>query len=205
MADPIKIFGAPMSQNVRKPLAVAYHLKIPIEVVAVPPHDAAVIAANPSGRIPAMDDNGFTLGESNAIMIYLAGKKPSSLYPPEDAAIRAKIHQWLFWDTAHWTPAYQPIQFERLVKQLFDLGSTDETVVEKALVAFRREASMLEAALAGSDWLVGDEPTLADFSVGAGLTYAEPIGLPLEEYPNLRVWNARLAELEGWRKTMPSH
>lgn len=203
MANAIKIFGAPMSQNVRKPLAVAYHLGIPIEIVSLPPHDAAVTAANPSGRIPAMDDNGFLLAESNAIMIYLAGKKPSSLYP-EDTATRAKVHQWMFWDAAHWTPAYQPIQFERLVKQIMDLGPTDEAVVEKALAAFRREASLLEATLAESDWLVGDEPTLADFSAGAGLTYAEPIRLPLEEYPNLRAWNARLAELEGWRATMPS-
>jgi glutathione S-transferase len=204
MTNPIKIFGAPMSQNVRKPIAVAHHLRIPIEIVPLPPHDAAVTAANPSGRIPAMDDNGFTLGESNAIMTYLAAKQPCSLYP-EDASIRAEIHQWMFWDTAHWTPAYQPIQFERLVKQILNLGATDEAVVEKALVAFHREASLLDAALAESDWLVGDEPTLADFSVGAGLTYAEPIRLPLEEFPNLRAWNARLAELEGWRATMPSH
>lgn len=202
MTSPIKIIGAPLSQNVRKPIAVAYHLGIPVELVPCSPHDAAVTAANPSGRIPAMDDNGFVLGESNAIMTYLAGMQPSSLYP-EDAAVRAKIHQWMFWDSAHWTPAYQPIQFERLVKQFLNMGAADEAVVQRALVAFQREASLLEAALAGRDWLVGDEATLADFSVGAGLTYAEPIGLPLEELPNVSAWNRRLAELEGWRRTMP--
>jgi glutathione S-transferase len=202
MASPLKIIGAPLSQNVRKPIAVACHLGIPIEVVPLPPHDAAVTAANPSGRIPVMDDNGFVLGESNAIMMYLAGKKPSSLYP-EDAATRAKVHQWMFWESAHWTPAYQPIQFQRLVKQMLDMGPADEDVVEKALVAFRREASLLEGSLAEREWLVGDQPTLADFCIGAGLTYAEPIQLPLEEFSNLRAWNDRLADLEGWRKTMP--
>ncbi len=202
MADPVRIFGAPLSQNVRKPLAVAFHLGIPVEVVPLRPHDADVTAANPSGRIPAMDDNGVKLGESNAIMIYLAGKKPSSLYPDE-AATRAKVHQWMFWDSAHWTPAYQPIQFERLVKQILNLGPADEAVVEKALVAFRREAALLEAVLAENAWLAGNEPTLADFSVGAGLTYAEPARLPLEEFPNVSAWNARLAELDGWRETMP--
>jgi glutathione S-transferase len=202
MADPIKIIGMPVSQNVRKPIAVAHQLGIPIEVVPVGPHDAAVAKCNPSGRIPAMDDNGFVLGESNAIMIYLASKKPSSLYP-EDLASRSRVHQWLFWDSAHWTPAYQPIQFERLVKQLFDRGPADEAIVEKALVAFRREAALLERALAESNWLGGDEPTLADFSAGAGLTYAEPIGLPLDEFPGVQAWNARLGELEGWRKSVP--
>lgn len=204
MTKPIKIIGAPMSQNVRKPIAVAYHLEIPIEVVPAPPHDAAVTACNPSGRIPAMDDNGFVLGESNAIMIYLASKKPSSLYP-EDPGGRARVHQWLSWDSAHWTPAYQPIQFERVVKQALDLGPTDEAVVEKALVAFLREAALLERALGENEWLAGGEPTLADFSVGAGLTYAEPARLPLDEFPNVRAWNARLGELEGWRKSVPQH
>jgi glutathione S-transferase len=202
MADPIKIIGAPLSQNVRKPIAVAYHLDIPIEVVPVAPHDSAVIACNPSGRIPAMDDNGFVLGESNAIMIYLASKARSSLYP-DDVPTRARVHQWLSWDSAHWTPAYQPIQFERLVKQLLKMGPTDEAIVEKALVAFRREAALLERTLSERDWLVGDEPTLADFSAGAGLTYAEPIGLPLDEFPAIRAWNSRLGELEGWRKSAP--
>jgi glutathione S-transferase len=204
MTGSIKIIGSPMSQNVRKPIAVAYHLHIPIEIVPVPPHDAAVTVCNPSGRIPAMDDNGFMLGESNAIMIYLASKKHSSLYP-DDPAGRARVHQWLSWDSAHWTPAYQPIQFERLVKQLLDMGPTDEAIVEKALVAFRREAALLERALAESDWLVGEEPTIADFSVGAGLTYAEPVGMPLDEFPAVQAWNARLGELEGWRKSMPEH
>lgn len=204
MTGSIKIIGSPMSQNVRKPIAVAHHLGIPIEIVPVPPHDAAVTVCNPSGRIPAMDDNGFMLGESNAIMIYLASKKHSSLYP-DDPGRRARVHQWLSWDSAHWTPAYQPIQFERLVKQLLDMGPADEAIVEKALVAFRREAALLERAVAESDWLVGDEPTLADFSVGAGLTYAEPAGMPLEEFPAVQAWNARLGELEGWRKSTPQH
>ena len=53
MADPIKIIGMPVSQNVRKPIAVAHHLGIPIEAVSVGPHDAAVTKCNPSGRIPA--------------------------------------------------------------------------------------------------------------------------------------------------------
>jgi glutathione S-transferase len=202
MTNPIKIFGVPQSQNVRKPLAVAYHHDIPIELVPLPPREPAVIAISPSGRIPAMDDNGFALCESNAIMIYLAGKAGSDLYP-RDEKKRAKIHQWLFWDTAHWTPAYQPIQFQRFVKQLLKQGTSDEAVVGKALELFYREAPLIEAVLEKNDWLVGDGPTLADFAVGAGLTYAAPIRLPLEDYPAVAAWNARLCELKGWKRSAP--
>ena len=202
MASPIKIIGIPVSQNVRKVLAVAYQLDIPVEVAPLPPRDAAVLAASPSGRIPAMDDNGFTLCESSAIMIYLASKKQSALYP-EDAQRRAKIHQWMFWDSAHWTPAHQPIQFERLIKPRFYNGAPDDAVVEKALAAFNREAALLDAALSDKEWLAGDEPSLADFGAGAGLTYAPLIDLPLEDYPNIRAWYERLSELEGWKKSAP--
>lgn len=202
MTKPIKIIGLPMSQNVRKPLAVAHHLGIDVESVSCRPGEDVIKAANPSGRIPAMDDNGFKLSESNAIMVYLAGKKPNSLYP-DDAKKRAEIHQWLMWDMAHWTPAYQPIQFERLVKQMLNLGPADEARIEKTLELFAREAALLDAALKGRKWLVGDEATLADIAVGAGLTYAKPIDLPLGAYPNVVAWNERVTALDGFKKTAP--
>lgn len=198
----VKIYGISMSQNVRKPLAVAYHLNIPVESISCLPGDDDIKAVNPSGRIPAMEDEGERLYESNAICIHLAGKGKNGLYP-EDPAVRSKILQWLFWDTAHWTPAYQPLQFERLVKQWLKMGDPDEAVVDATLPRFHREAGLLNDALGGKDWLAGDGPTLADFSVGAGLTYAEPAGMPLDDYPNLRAWNDRLNALDSWRKSAP--
>ncbi len=202
MSKPIKIYGAPVSQNVRKPLAVAAHLDISVESIPCLPHDPAVKAVNPCGRIPAMDDGGFTLGESNAIMVYLASKKPSDIYP-EDVVARAEINSWLSWDVAHWTPAYQPIQYERFIKPMLNRGETDEAVVEAALKAFEREAAHLDAALDGKEWLVGDAPTLADMAVGAGLTHAAAAKFPLDDYANIRAWNERIGALDCWKKTAP--
>ncbi len=202
MANPIKIIGAPLSQNVRKPLAVAHHLGLEFESVMAAPGDDTIKAANASGRIPAMDDNGFRLCESNAIMIYLAGKAGNALYPDEPQA-RALVNQWLFWDVAHWTPAYQPIQFERAIKPMLNMGEPDEAAVEAAMIRFQREAGLLNAALDGKVWLVGDGPTLADFAVGAGLTYAAGMGIRLGDYPNINAWNERVMALDGFKKTAP--
>lgn len=202
MSDPIKIYGIALSQNVRKPLAVAKHLGIPVENVAVMPHDPAVTAINPAGRIPVMDDNGFQISESNAIMMHLAEKQPGDLYP-QDAAARDQVNAWLFWDTAHWTPAYQPIQFERFVKQMLNRGDADEAVVERTTEAFHREAAVLDAALEGREWLVGNAPTLADLAVGAGLTHAKAAQFPIETYQNVCAWNERLGALDCWRETAP--
>ncbi|HNR76782.1 MAG TPA: glutathione S-transferase family protein [Parvularculaceae bacterium] len=196
----IKIYGIPLSQNVRKPLAVAAQLGVAVENVPVRPMDEVVQGKNPARRIPFMEDGDVVLGESNAIMIHLCSKKPNDLYP-EDRNTRDRVNQFLFWDAAHWTPAYQPIQFERLVKQLLGLGAPDEKIVAATLEKFKREAGYLNAALEGRDWLVGGKPTLADFAVGCGLTHAKGMDLPLSDYPNIQAWNARVMNLEGFKKT----
>ncbi len=200
MANPIKIIGVPFSQNVRKPLAVAHHLGLDVENPPMSPRDPEFQPLHAAGRIPLLDDDGFRICESNAIMVYLCSKTKNDLYP-EDAKARGLVNQYLFWDVAHWTPAYQPIQFERLVKPMLGLGDTDEAVVEATLVKFAREAAYLEGALKGKDWLVGDGPTLADFAAAAGLTHAAAMRLPLDDYKNIRAWNERAQGLEGFKKT----
>ncbi len=196
----IKIYGIPLSQNVRKPLAVAAHLGIAVENVPVRPMEPVVKEKYPAARVPFMEDGDTILGESNAIMIHLASRTKNDLYP-DDPARRDAVNQFLFWDVAHWTPAYQPIQFERLVKGMLGLGAPDEAVVKAALEKFSREATYLNGALAGRDWLVGGAATLADFAIGAGLTHAKAMDLPLGEYPNIKAWNARVMGLEGMKKT----
>jgi glutathione S-transferase len=196
----IKIYGMPKSQNVRKPLAVAHQLGIPVESVPLMPMDPKVRELNPAGRIPILEDGDFRLAESNAILLYLASKSRNELYP-DDASQRAQIHQWLFWDSAHWTGAYQPIQFERLVKRLIGLGEPDEAIVSAHLEKFAREAAYLDASLVGRAFLLGAKPTLADFAIGCGLTHAEAIDLPYKNYANIRAWNGRLKELDGFKKT----
>ena len=196
----IKIYGIPLSQNVRKPMAVAAHLGIAVENVPVRPMDPVVKEKYPAARVPFMEDGAVILGESNSIMIHLASRTKNDL-SPEDRARRDAVNHWLFWDVAHWTPAYQPIQFERLVKPMMGLGASDEQAVEATLVKFKREASYLDAHLSGRQWLVGDAPTLADIAVGCGLTHARAMDLPLSEYPNIGAWNARVMGLDGMKKT----
>ena len=49
---------------------------------------------HPAGKVPALDDDGFVLFESNAMMTYLADKKPGNLFP-KDAKKRAIVNQWV--------------------------------------------------------------------------------------------------------------
>jgi glutathione S-transferase len=58
---------------------------------------------------------------------------------------------------------------------------------------------VLDAALAGRNWLVGDKLSYADFRVASALPFAAGAGLPLAEFPNVDRWHDRLLALEAWR------
>jgi glutathione S-transferase len=202
----MKLYAFPPSPNTWKVRAVAAHLGIPLELEFVDltkPRAAAYLAVHPAGRTPALVDGDFTLAESNAIMQYLASQKPNSLWP-NNARAQADIARWQSWQLAHFSKeGCEPLIFQRLVKQLLNLGAPDEAVVAKGLECFNKEAKMLDAHLTKQPYLVGKDLTLADFSVAAPLFYADRAGMPLQPYAKVRDWFARVSALPCWRETAP--
>jgi glutathione S-transferase len=205
----MKLYGFPAAPNTWKVRAVAAHLGLPLELVLVhlgngeqrsPDH----LALNPTGRTPTLVDGDFVLWESTAIMQYMASRKPNALWP-DNVRARADIMRWQSWQLQHWgAAACDPLLFERLVKRIFNLGPVDAAVVAKATDAFHREAAVLDAHLSKRPYLVGNDPTLADFSVVAPLVYAAEGELPISGYPHLREWSGRILSLPAWRETAPS-
>src|SRR5437764_170198 len=157
----MKLYGFPPSPNTWKVRAVAAQLGIPLELEVVDltkPRNAAYLALNPTGRTPTLIDGDFTLWESNAIMQYLAERKPNALWP-DDARSRADIARWQSWQLQHWSSeACQPLTFQRLVKKLFNMGAPDAVAVEKGTEAFNREARLLDDHFARQPYLVGSSP-----------------------------------------------
>lgn len=202
----MKLYAFPPSPNTWKVRAVAAHLGIPLELEFVDltkPRSADYLAVNPSGRTPTLVDGDFTLSESNAIMQYLASQKPNSLWP-NDPRVRADITRWQSWQLAHWgSDACVPLVFNRLVKKVLNLGPPDEAAVSKAMRAFDKEAALLDAHLANQPYLVGDEVTLADFSIAANLLPHKEAELPLEPYGRVQDWFGRVSSLPCWRETAP--
>lgn len=204
----MKLYGFPLSPNTWKVRAVASYLKLPLELEIVDltkgaQRSSAYLALNPTGRTPTLVDGDFKLWESNAILNYIAGKTPNSLWP-NDARVRADIAHWEFWQLAHWSAeACGPLTFQRLVKKVLNIGAPDEALVAKAIEAFNREAAMLDAHLAKQPYLVGHNLTLADFSVGAALAYAKEAEMPIGPYSHLRGWLDRFTALPCWRETAP--
>ncbi len=202
----MKLYGFPPSPNTWKARAVVAYLGIPLELEIVDltkPRSAGYLAINPTGRTPTLVDGDFTLSESNAILQYLASQKPNSLWP-DNARARADIVRWQCWQLAHWgAEACQPLIFQRLVKKLVNLGPPDEAAVAKATEAFNRDAKVLDTHLDKQAYLVGKEPTLADFAVAAPLFYAKEADMPVARYGRLQEWFGRVSALPAWRETAP--
>ena len=202
----MKLHVFPPSPRAFKVLAVANHLGLSYETSIVDLGSGAqrqpdFKTLNPNQRMPVLEDNGFVLWESNAIIQYLASKRPESgLYPTEPRA-SADVNRWLFWDCAHWDSACAIFIFERVVKKLFGIGEPDPVEVAKGNERFHRAAAVLDGQLTGRKFVALDRLTIADFALGAPLNLAERAQLPLEKYSEIRRWHAALSELPAWRKT----
>ncbi|MFN8601533.1 MAG: glutathione S-transferase family protein [Candidatus Binatia bacterium] len=205
----MKLHVFPPSPRAAKVLALVHHLGLDCEVAIVDllnggNQTPAFKALNPNGKMPVLEDDGFVLWESNAILQYLGAKKPESGVWPTDPRRQADVARWQFWDAAHWDPTCATFIFERVVKQLTGQGAPDAAQVAKAETDFARFAPVLNATLKGRRWVTGDTLTVADFGLGGPLMYAAPAAIPLADYPEIARWYAALAELPGWKKASPA-
>ncbi|HJS21213.1 MAG TPA: glutathione S-transferase family protein [Steroidobacteraceae bacterium] len=203
----INLYVFPPSPRAFKVLAAATHLGLEynLRFVDLPKgeHKTPEFAAlNPNRRMPVLEEDGFVLWESNAILQYLAAKKPESGMLPTDARGRADVARWLCWDLAHWDPACALPIFENLVKKLLNLGDPDPKEIARGHERFHAVAQVLDGQLKDRQYITGDKPTVADFSIGAPLNLARPAAIPLDPYAHIKRWHATLSELPAWRKVL---
>lgn len=204
----MKLYLNKLSPNVRRVLLTAAAAGIELEEKTLDftkgEHKSPeFLAINPNGAVPALVDGDFVLSESRAIMQYLAAKKPESRLLPTDAAERADVTRWQFWDAAHFSPNAATLAFERVLKPMMGMGEPDQAKIKDALTSWRRFAAVLDKRLAGRPFVVGDTLTIADLTLASSLMYAKQADLPLAEFPNVEAWFGRITELEAWKKTIP--
>jgi glutathione S-transferase len=204
----MKLYFHPMSGNSRRVLLVATHLEVPLERVLIDltkgeQRETPHLGRNPNGRVPVLDDDGFLLWESRAIMVYLAEKTPGQTLLPTDMRGRADVNRWLFWCAAHMAPANTVLVFENFVKAVTGRGPADPVEVARGGALVAQYAPVLDAHLAGKTWVAQDRLTLADFSLASSFALAGPARLPIADYANLRAWLGRMQELDAWKRTAP--
>jgi glutathione S-transferase len=192
--------------NPRKACAVARYLNVPIDYVHVDlgkgeNRTPEYLAVNPNGKVPAFEDGDLKLWEANAIMCYLARAAGSDLWPGD--ARQIEVIRWLSWNSEHFTRHAGSLYFQNIVKPALGFGAPDEAAVKEATGFVRRFGAVLNDHLRGRKYLVGDALTVADFAVAATLPYAAKAKIPVEEFPEIMRWHARLNELPAWREPFP--
>ncbi|MCX7089111.1 MAG: glutathione S-transferase family protein [Methylococcales bacterium] len=202
----MKLYHFPISPNSRRVVAVLHHLQLPCELQTLDlgkgeQLQADFLKLNPNHMIPTLIDEAFSLWESNAIMQYLSSKVPNNTLWPSDPKVQADISRWQFWLVAHFGSACGVLLFERVIKGMFNMGEANVQEIEKAEERFHRFAKVLDAHLAGREWLVGNVVTLADFSVGSWLAVAEHAQLPLAEYTEIQRWYRNVEQLPAWKSS----
>ena len=111
--------------------------------------------------------------------------------------------RWLAWESAHWdAESCGMVAFEKSSKMVLGLGPPDPAFIARGEQNFMRFAAVLNASLRGKTWLIGDELTIADFSVGGLVPSAERSGLPIGDYPEILRWYNGLAALPAWQEAL---
>jgi len=204
----MKLYVLPPSPRALKVIALKNHLHLDCEVRVVDlgrdeHHTAEYIALNPNKKMPVLEDDGYVLWESNAILFYLASKNPRSGVWPSHVRHQADVLRWLAWESAHWdSESCGMVGFEKVSKAVLRLGPPDEVFIARGEQNFDRFATVLNDALPGRKWLTGDTVTIADFSIGAWLPVARRLGLPVEKFRAIGRWYDGLASLPGWRESL---
>ena len=202
----MKIYADPITVNCRKVLAGLDLLGAPFELVHVDYFKAeqkapSYLAINPNASLPALVDGDFVLWESNAILQYAADKVGAEAAYPRDPKLRADINRWLLWESSSWFPSCYVFLVENCVKPL--LGSQpDPSVLAAQAEQFHKLAGILDARLAGREWVTGNQPTIADIALAAPMHLHGWQKLPIGDHPNLRRWlTDNVERLPSWQKT----
>ena len=146
---------------------------------------------NPNGRTPVLDDNGFVLAESNAILAYLArGTK----FLPEDRQGWARVFQWLFFEQY----SHEPY----IATSRFWLQHKPDSPERAAILAARRDGGwaalkIMEDHLGKNDFFVG-QYTIADIALFAYTHVSHEGGFPLDDFPKIRHWIERVKAQPGF-------
>jgi glutathione S-transferase len=157
------------------------------------------LRVQPFGQIPAIDDDGFVLFESAAIVLYLA-EKARQLLPP-DRQGRALVTQWAF-------AAVNSVEPELAQLFVLDHFAAHESWAKERRPAIveRAEAKLarLESVLAKREYLVGDAFSAADLLMAHVLRLAQHTGL-LSAAPSVAAHQARCEARTAWRKVIAEH
>jgi len=198
------LYEMQISPHARKVRLLASELGLKLETVQVDPRTGETrskefLARNPNGRVPTLDDDGFILYESPAILKYLAAKKPERGLAGKDAKTQALIDQWTCWWIGGAEAAIDALAWELYIKpNILKKGGNDPGIMADARARIDRFLPVLDKQLEGCDFILGDL-SVVDFLIGPRLdTGPAFLKFDISGYKNINAWLERLRAKPYW-------
>lgn len=192
----LRIWGRKNSINVQKVLWACDEMGVPWERI-----DAGMafgvnntpefLAMNPNGLVPVINDNGFILWESHAIVRYLARKHGMGTLWPADPQVAARADQWLDWYHCALFPDMRPI-FVNLVRTPPEKRNMQEVELRRKLVV--NNMNILDQLLSRQPYVAGDAFSMGDIPLGLATFRWYNMDVERPPTPNIDAWYERLTE-----------
>ena len=197
----IKLYGHPASVFTRKVLCTLHEIDVPfdlnfVDLLVGEQHQAAHLARQPFGRVPTIDDDGFTLYELRAIIRYLNDQYRGRLVP-SDARNRAVMDQWIDVNYSYFSAAV----LKPILHHIFGF-THEEAALEAASAMIEQTLDVLDARLGAAPYLAGQQFSLADIVYLPDMDYlmATPLQTAVSYRGNVASWWARSSDRTSWRK-----
>jgi glutathione S-transferase len=197
----LKIWGRVNSVNVKKVLWAAEELGVKYERVDAGMQHGVVNTPeykkmNPNSLVPTIQDDGFVLWESHAIVRYLAAKHGAGTLWPSDLKVRADADRWMDW--AYTFQANFRAVFWGLVRTPPE--KRDMKAIEDARKKCGELLAIPDAALAERSFFAGNSLSIGDIPLGCHVQLWMRLPIERPEQANLRRWFERLCARPAYKK-----
>lgn len=202
MSD-ITLYHNPLSGHAHRPWALLKLLNLPFKEVHVDffkgEHKTAeFLALNPLGQVPVLVDGTIVVRDSTAALVYLALKyDPSRQWLPEEPVLAAEVQQWLAISTKE---VFDGPGTARMIK-IFNAPRDHAEAVAKTDALL---SQLFENHLAARDWLVGEQPTIADIANYGYIAAVTEGEVDLALYPNTQAWVRCMENYHGFAPMPPA-
>ncbi|MEE9320607.1 MAG: glutathione S-transferase [Granulosicoccus sp.] len=149
------------------------------------------LALNSMGEVPVLVADELVISQSGVILDYLAAE--SGKFGGKTATERREVLRWILFDNHKLTSYFATLRFMR------QFTGQEENDVTRFL-AGRTEAALkvLERRVSDSEFVAGEQPTIADISLCGYLFWPEEAGFDWQAFPGIEAWLSRIQALPGW-------
>jgi glutathione S-transferase len=199
----LKVWGRRTSINVQKVMFAVGELGLPHERYDVGGPFGKLdtpeyTMLNPNRLVPTIDDNGFVLWESNAIVRHLAQRYGRGTLSPADEMTFARADGWMDWSL---TTIYGDIIstcFLQLVRT--PQRERNQALLEASEKRAGEKLAILNKQLSGRAFIVGEQPTIADVAVGTLMYRYFKLPVRRPSLPNVEAWYERLTRRPAYQQ-----